>query len=550
MAPAAPLARRIDALARARGDALAVAGGEARMTWASYARRADRLAQALLGLGLARGERVAVWLPDGPGVHAAYLGCEKAGLVVVGVGPRAGERELRHLLDASGARALVSRASHRGVAPAALAAEARAAGGPLAHHVLVEGELEEDAPIRVDGRAVDASGAPPPARALAADEVFLLNSTSGTTGLPKCVAHDQARWLAFHDYAVEAGALTPGDVFLSALPTPFGFGLWTAHFTPALLGAPVVVMPRFDAAEALREIERHRVTVLAAVTTQFLLVLASPALGEVDLSSLRVLFTGGEAVPPERAARFEEATGARVLQFYGSNETGALSRTTLADPPDVRLRTAGRVIPAMNVRLFDDDGRDVTASGRGQPGCRGPLASRGYWNDPEANRALYTDDGWMRTGDVVELDADGVLRVVGRKADFVIRGGKNVSAAQVEAEVATHPAVALAAAVAMPDPIFGERVCVYVELRPGQGITLEALCAHLAARGVGRELHPERLVVVPALPRASGGKIAKAALREDVRRRLADEAAAPAPRAAEPAGEGPAAGPPSSPKTS
>jgi acyl-CoA synthetase len=392
--------------------------------------------------------------------------------------------------------------------------------------VLVEGECEEEAPIRLDGAAVDAAGRPPPGRALRVDELFLLNSTSGTTGLPKCVAHDQARWLAFHRFAAAAGALAPSDVFLSALPAPFGFGLWTAHVTPALLGAPAVLTPRFDAGEALRAIERHRVTVLAAVSTQFVLMLESPALGRVDLSSLRVLFTGGEAVPADRAARFEEATGARVLQFYGSNETGALSRTTLADPPEVRLRTAGRVIPEMNVRLFDEAGRDVTASGRGQPGCRGPATSRGYWNDPEANRRLYTPDGWMLTGDVAELDADGVLRVVGRKADFIVRGGKNVSAAEVEAEVATHPAVALAAAVAMPDPVFGERVCVYVEPRPGRTLTLVELCAHLAERELGRESHPERLVVLPALPRSSGGKVAKGALREDVRRRLAEEAAA------------------------
>jgi acyl-CoA synthetase len=180
----------------------------------------------------------------------------------------------------------------------------------------------------------------------------------------------------------------------------------------------------------------------------------------------------------------------------------------------------------MQVRLFDDAGRDVTASGRGQPGCRGPATSRGYWNDPEANRALYTPDGWMLTGDVAELDAEGVLRVVGRKADFIIRGGKNVSAAEVEAEVATHPAVALAAAVAMPDPVFGERVCVYVEPRPGRSLTLAELSAHLAARELGRESHPERLVVLPELPRSSGGKIAKGALRDDIRRRLAEEAAA------------------------
>ena len=519
-----PLAQRVARHARVRGEALAFADGEggARMSWASYALRSDRIAGALLAAGLARGERVAVWLPDGPGVHAVYLGCEKAGLVVVGIGPRAGLRELRHLIEKSGARALVSRAEHRGVDLGAFVAEARRAGSALAHHLAVEGEVEEGSPLRLDGAAIEARGEPPAERALAADELFLLNSTSGTTGLPKCVTHDQRRWFAFHEWAVEAGGLSEADVFYSALPAPFGFGIWTAHVTPTLLGAPTILAPRFDARAALRALEAQRVSVLAAVSTQFVMMLEAledPALARPELSSLRVLFTGGEAVPYEKAARFEDATGAAVLQFYGSNETGALSRTTLRDPRELRLRSAGHVIPEMQVRLFDDAGRDVTATGRGQAGCRGPATSRGYWNDPEANRMLYTEDGWMLTGDIAELDAEGVLRVVGRKADFIIRGGKNVSAAEVEAEVATHPAVALAAAVAMPDPTFGERVCVYVELRPGKSLSLPELVAHLEARELGRETFPERLVVLPELPRGSGGKIAKGALREDAARR-------------------------------
>jgi acyl-CoA synthetase len=132
----------------------------------------------------------------------------------------------------------------------------------------------------------------------------------------------------------------------------------------------------------------------------------------------------------------------------------------------------------------------------------------------------------MRTGDVCTVDADGYLTVVGRASDFIIRGGKNISAAQVEDEVGSHPAVALAAAVAMPDPVFGERVCVYVEAPPGATAPdLDALRAHLADRGVGKELWPERLIVLDTLPRASGGKIAKGALRDDLRRRLAAEAA-------------------------
>jgi acyl-CoA synthetase len=182
----------------------------------------------------------------------------------------------------------------------------------------------------------------------------------------------------------------------------------------------------------------------------------------------------------------------------------------------------------MHVRLLagpgpgDDDDVDITATGGpGIAACRGPVTCLGYYGDPEANARLYTSDGWMRTGDYCTIDAEGYLTVTGRASDFIIRGGKNVSAAQVEDEVATHPAVALAAAVAMPDPVFGERVCVYVELTAGSApLDLDALREHLVSRGVGKELWPERVIVLDALPRSSGGKVAKGALRADVAARI------------------------------
>ena len=148
------------------------------------------------------------------------------------------------------------------------------------------------------------------------------------------------------------------------------------------------------------------------------------------------------------------------------------------------------------------------------PAGKGPALCLGYYDDPAANAQLFTADGWMLMGDLVTIDADGYLTVVGRTSDIIIRGGKNISAAQVEDEVSSHPAVALCGAVAVPDPTFGERVCVFVELRAGSdAITLDDLRAHLEARGTGKELWPERLVVLDELPRSSGGKVAKGELR-------------------------------------
>jgi acyl-CoA synthetase len=499
--------------ARDRSRADALVADDRRATWQEYDERATALARVLVGTGLPPEARVAVLLPDGVAVHVAFVAAERAGLTVVGLGHRAGDDEIRHLVGLTRADALISLAEHRGRPTTELADRLRAAGCTLEHHVVVD----------ADGCAVDTDAVEGEltGRAFGPDDLFLINSTSGTTGMPKCVLHTQNRWMYFHQLAADAGEMTTDDVFLSAIPAPFGFGIWTSHVTPAVLGAPVVVHDRFDADTVLAAIERERVTVLACVSTQFLMMLKSPAIDRHDLSSLRCMFTGGEAVPYERAARFEDVTGARVLQFYGSNETGALSRTTMRDDRDHRLRTAGRLIVDMQVRLLDDAGRDVTTPDTpGHPVCKGPATCLGYLDDPRADAALFTDDGWMRIGDLCTIDADGYLRVVGRTSDIIIRGGKNISAPAVEAEVAEHPAVALAAAVAMPDEVFGERVCVYAELEPGADLTLDELVGFLRGKGISPEWWPERLVVLDALPRASGGKVAKGELRADIRRRL------------------------------
>ena len=519
-------------LGREQSAKAAYLGTGSVLTWADYDAAAGALAVVFFHeLGLQRGDRVAILLPDGPDVHIALMACERAGVVAVGIGPRAGLQEVEHLLKLTGAIALLSREEHQGRQMSGIVQAWQAAALPIRHHIEVTQGLRRGEAFTVNGlpstQRSDANTVPPE-RGFSPEEVSLLNSTSGTTGMPKCVTHDLARWQAFHELAVRHGKLHHDDVFMSLVPAPFGFGIWTSHVTPTLLGAPTVVMERFEAHAALALIAEHSVTVLAAVSTQFILMLEAMDQTNFDLSSLRVLFTGGEAVPYERAAAFETKTGAAVLQFYGSNETGAVSGTRVEDSREKRLKTAGRPIPEMQLRLFDENGADVTDSGSGQPGCKGPTLSRGYFGDgadvEAGNAELIRSDGWMLLGDRVTIDQEGYLSVIGRIDDFIIRGGKNISGPGVEAQVCTHPAISLAAAVAMPDPIFGERVCVYVEIRPSHSApTLEALTLHLKSRNVSKESWPERVVVIDQLPRGSGGKVAKQALRDDIRRRLAAE---------------------------
>jgi acyl-CoA synthetase len=469
--------------ARENPDAMAYVTPDRRTTWADYDREADGVAQALVAHGLEPGDRAAVLLPDSELVHVALIGFERAGVVAAGLGWRAGSVEIDHLVRRTKARVLVTTAERAGEAP----------------------DLDKLVIPCAAGDPVEVS------RALGPNDLWLLNSTSGTTGMPKVVTQFQNRWIRFLEHAVDTGGLGEDERLMSVIPAPFGFGLWTTHVAPAYLGAPTVVLPRFDVETMARMIAEEQVTVLCCVSTQFRMLLNSPSSSEHDLSSLRVMFTGGEMIPPDRAAEFEERTGAVVLSFFGSNESGAFTATRHDDPRDKRLTTVGRAIPEMNLKLYDASGAVV--SGTGIPGGHGPLACAGYYDDPEANAKLYAPDGAMLMGDLVSVDEDGYVSVVGRTSDIIIRGGKNISAVQVETEVDSHPLVDAVGIVPVTDAVFGEKVCAVVTLVPGASLTLAELTAHLAGR-LGRESWPEHLIVLDELPRSSGGKLAKGDLRK------------------------------------
>lgn len=502
------------------GDRPAFITAEAHISWASYDATADRIASALATVG--EDSAVALYLPDTMVFHAALCAAYRVGRIAVGIGSRSGVKEVAHLSARAGCRTLVTTRSLRGQDTAAVVAELRERTGGPEHVIYVDDlgsvEVEDSAgnPVEITDRRFDATSP-----RFGVDDVSLLNSTSGTTGLPKLVTQTERRWIGFSEVAVRAGKITGDDVFFGAVPAPFGFGLWTSHFLPALLGAPNVVVERFSADTMVDLLERERVTVLNCVSTQFKMLLRSERAQAADLSALRAMFTGGEAVPYSEALAFEERTGAAVLQFYGSNETGAVSVTTVDDDADTRLRTCGHVVDEARVRVFDDAGAEVLgAERRGQPGVNGPLMCHGYWDDDAANAELYTADGWMLLGDIVEIDAAGRLRVVGRKADIIIRGGKNISAVEVEEYVRAHPAVTMVAVVGVHDALFGEKVCAVVVTADGTELTADDLSTWLAGQGVTREYIPEHVVTIDELPLAPGGKVAKGSVKVLAEQRL------------------------------
>lgn len=261
------------------------------LTWNEFDCAALRLAAQLAGLGVRPGDRVAVWHGDTAAIHMLFVAVERCGAVVVGIGARAGSREATQILRVTEPRLLISDAARRSSAQATVSALTSG----ISALVLDGMSLDADTPSR------------PPAAGVGADDVFLINSTSGTTGLPKCVVHTQNRWHYFHQQAVANGALNSDDIFLPVIPAPFGFGIWTAHTTPIYLGATTVLLEKFDAQAACEAIARHRVSVLCCVSTQLMMIMADGASRENDLSSLRVVFTGGEALPLSAGRRLRRA---------------------------------------------------------------------------------------------------------------------------------------------------------------------------------------------------------------------------------------------------
>jgi 2,3-dihydroxybenzoate-AMP ligase len=351
--------------------------------------------------------------------------------------------------------------------------------------------------------------------------VFLLSG--GTTGLPKLIArtHD--------DYAYNARAsaelcgLGKDTVYLTALPASHNFPLACPGILGTLLaGGRVVLLASPEPEGAFAVIAAEGVTVTAAVpaVAQRWLAYADER-GAEPLSSLRLLQVGGARLADEVARRVRPVLGATLQQVFGMAE-GLLNYTRLDDPDDVVCTTQGRPLsPGDEVRVVDESDRDLPD---GEPGAlltRGPYTPRGYYRAAEQNARAFTADGWYRSGDVVRRRPDGNLVVEGRDKDMINRGGEKISAEEVENLVYRLPAVAQAAAVAMPDAELGERVALYVVLRPGATLTLDDVRTAMAEAEVARFKWPERLEIVAELRTTKVGKIDKKALREDLVARLA-----------------------------
>jgi acyl-CoA synthetase (AMP-forming)/AMP-acid ligase II len=485
-------------------------------SFADLARDGLRSARAFLGAGLAPGDRVAVWAPNGSGWIFAAIGLQMAGGVLVPLNTRFKGSEAGYILRKSRARILVTVGEFLGTRYLELL---RGQELPdLERRVLLGGSdpgAESFEAFLAAGEAVAEARARERAAAVHPADLADILFTSGTTGRPKGVMSTHEQDLRGFEAWTEVVGLRAGDRYLIVNPFFHAFGYKAGWLSCILRGATILPHAVFDVPAILARVGAERVSVLPGPPAIYQSILMHPGRGSYDLSSLRLAVTGAAAIPVELVRRMREELGFEtVITGYGLTEaSGIVTMCRCDDDPETIATTSGRAIPGVEVRCVDDAGREVP---RGEPGevlVRGYNVMQGYFEDEAETAATIDAEGWLHTGDIGVMDERGYLRITDRKKDMFIMGGFNCYPAEIEGLLFEHPEVAQAAVIGIPDDRMGEVGMAFVVPRPGTQPKPEAIIAwcreHMANYKV-----PRRVEVVEALPMNAAGKVQKFRLRE------------------------------------
>ncbi|MFI5399715.1 MAG: class I adenylate-forming enzyme family protein [SAR324 cluster bacterium] len=502
--------------------------GEACHTYGQLNADADRVARALLAEGLRPGDPVGVCSANGYAYAAFHFGAAKAGLVLAHLNPRsaaeelvaAGERcEARLIAFGAGQREVVERARPR--LPKAKR-WVQLGAGPLAQ----VGAVSRDAPAPqwavAFGDWISAQRPEEPVfphgAGLRDDQPFQMLFTSGTTGVPKAalISH-RAKIAQGVTHALNLG-LREGDRILASLPLYHQYAQWLVLVCAPLTAAEVLTRPAFDAGDTWQALQHEGVTHLPCVPTTLYRLLDHPAARAGRAPQLRSIVYGAAPMDARRIRQLRQRfPGVRLFQGFGQTETGYCLGLHDADH-EVRPESLGKPDLFSELRLVDDQGRDVPPGQVGEIVARTPYLMNGYHGDPEATAAYFAyGRDWGRTGDLAWRDADGYYRLAGRTKDLIVTGGENVYAAEVERVLLTHPAVAECAVVGLPEPDWGEAVHAAVLLRPGAAADSAGLEAHCRASLAGFKC-PRQFSFHGEFPRTANGKVQKFALREGLLR--------------------------------
>ncbi len=496
-----------------RPDAPALAHGNDVISWRALHARTERLAGALAAAGVAKGEVVAVQLPNVAEFVIAYLAICRLGAVLSTIHMPYRAAEIESLLAHNRAVAAICPAAAKDWDPAATFIGLQAALPDLKVVIAlgprVPGALSLAEMIDT-GTPLDADGAQAP---VAADP-FLLLYTSGTTAAPKGVLLNYHTMLSNARLGAPEHGVSAADRVLSAAPFSHLFGLYSLHVAFAV-GAASVLLPVFTPAEMAATIAREAPTALWTGPAHIAACRALGLFDQFDMGSLKLAIMSGSACAPELVRWFAARLPAcAVTQLWGMTETQGALYTRPGDAVEVAALSAGRVSPGTEVRVSGADGAPVTPGDEGELQVRGCLLFPGYFNNEAANRDAFTADGWFRSGDLATMDAQCNVAITGRIKDVINRGGVKFNPRDIEALLDAHPKILQSAIVPMPDPVLGERACCFATLRPGsETLLLEEVTDFLSRHNIARTKLPERLVIVAEMPLTPTRKIIKGRLR-------------------------------------
>ena len=513
--------------------ALSVPYQSMRFTFTELDREVERVARGLIACGLVPGERIGIWAPNCAEWILTMFAAARAGLVLVNINPAYRSSELEFALRLVGCRALVfaprfKTSDYAAMLKSLIPELPTAAPGRLMCAAFPElrllvqlgseplrGTLSFDDLVAA-GHDLDATALASIAEQSDPDQVFNIQFTSGTTGTPKGAALTHFNILNNGFFVGEGMRLTADDSICIPVPLYHCFGMVLGVLAAMTHCATSVLSgDGFDALAVLQTVASERCTVLHGVPTMFIAELEHPRFGEFDLSSLRTGIMAGSPCPTAVMRRVvAEMHMPQVTICYGMTETSPVSfQSQPDDPVDLRVSTVGRVHPHVQVKIIDADGRVVPRGTAGELLTRGYSVMRGYWEDPERTRDAIDSGGWMHSGDLAVIDAQGYCNIVGRVKDMIIRGGENVYPREIEEFLYRHPAVFDVAVVGVPDAKYGEAVCACIRLRDGMSVSEEEI-REFCREQIAHYKVPRYVRFVDNFPLTISGKVQKYLIRE------------------------------------